>query len=514
MAAALPEFWIDVGGTFTDCFLRTPEGELRRHKVLSSGVTKGSAAEGSSRDAIVDSARSIDPHGFWVGYELRLLDAQGTVVAKAAVESFDASSGRMMLAGPLACDPSAGQAYELAAGEEAPILAIRYLLGLGLREPIPPVAVRLGTTRGTNALITRRGARCAFVTTRGFGDVLRIGYQNRPRLFDLDIKKHPPLFAEAIEIDERVTADGEVLTAPEPAQIRQQLAALRQQGIDSLAVCLLHAFEHPAHERLVGQIAREIGFSEISLSHEVAPLIKIVARGDTTVMDAYLNPVLRAYVETLEKALGGEKGRTDFQSVRESFKAYLLRQGKRLTPQRQAVLEEVADRQRSFSADELFEHLTRSATSKVSRPTLFRTLAELEDAGFLAKSDRSTDGASPHARTPTEYKPLRRTDWKSVLRIMTSAGGLVAAERFVGKDSILSGPAGGVVGYARVAEAAGFRAGDRLRHGRHQHRRLALRRPLRAGVRDREGRRARRGPDAGRSRRSPPAAARSATSTA
>src|SRR5262245_10564734 len=292
----LPEFWIDVGGTFTDCFGRSPEGTLRRHKVLSSGVTKGSAGGGSTRAIIVDPARGGDPAGFWAGYELRLLDGQGAVAGRAVVASFDASGGRLTLATPLPCEPAAGQGYELAAGEEAPILAIRYLLGLGLGEPIPPVVVRLGTTRGTNALITRRGASCAFVTTRGLGDVLRIGYQNRPRLFELDIKKPPPLFAETVELDERITADGDVLAAPDPARVRQQLAALRRQGIDSLAVCLLHAFEHPAHEQLVGQTAREVGFREISLSHEVAPLIKIVARGDTTVMDAYLNPVLRAYV--------------------------------------------------------------------------------------------------------------------------------------------------------------------------------------------------------------------------
>src|SRR5437016_2393944 len=264
MQAASPEFWIDVGGTFTDCFLRTPDGTLRRHKVLSSGVTKGSAGTGSSRQAIVDRARTNDPPNFWAGYKLRLLDARGAIVAKATVSSFDASAGRLALEESLADEPSVDQAYELSCGEEAPILAIRHLLGLGLRQPIPPVAVRLGTTRGTNALITRRGAKCAFVTTRGFGDVLRIGYQNRPKLFELDICKPAPLFTATIEIDERVAADGEVLAAADPERVRQQLVELRQTGVDSLAVCLLHAFEHPAHERLVGQIAREVGFSEVS----------------------------------------------------------------------------------------------------------------------------------------------------------------------------------------------------------------------------------------------------------
>ena len=343
------EFWIDVGGTFTDCFARRPDGELLRHKLLSTGVAKGAVGEGSDSAAIVDTARCRDPEGFWDGYRLRVLDDHGHAVAEARVDRFDRATGTLRLDQPLPDRPVDGASYELSSDEEAPIVAIRYLLGLGLRSPIPLVAVRLGTTRGTNALITRRGAKTGFVTTRGFGDVLRIGYQNRPRLFDLTISKPPPLFTEVAEIDERVAADGTVLTAPTTQQIRDELARLKEQGVQSLAVCLLHAFDQPEHEQVVAAIARDIGFEEVSLSHQVAPLIKIVSRGDTTVMDAYLNPILRAYVAALREALG-----------------------------------------------------------------------------------------------------------QSELRIMTSAGGLVAADRFVGKDSILSGPAGGVVGFSRVAEATGF----------------------------------------------------------
>jgi len=161
-------------------------------------------------------------------------------------------------------------------------------LGLPLAEPVPPVTLRLGTTRGTNALITRGGARTALVTTRGFGDVLEIGYQARPRLFDLTVRKSPPLAAAAIEIDERVTHDGQVLTAPHESRVRQQLAALRDAGLESLAISLVHADRHPAHEQLVARIAEELGFREISVSHEAAPLPKIVPRADTTVVDAYL----------------------------------------------------------------------------------------------------------------------------------------------------------------------------------------------------------------------------------
>ena len=343
------EFWIDVGGTFTDCFARLPDGTLKRHKLLSSGVTKGAVADGSNNAIIVDYARRADPADFWSGFRLRLLSATGETLAEGRVGSFDAKEGAFGLDEPLAKAPLPGQAYELIGEVEAPVLAIRYLMGLRDGAPIPPVRVRLGTTRGTNALITRRGAKTALVTTYGFGDILHIGYQNRPKLFELAIKKPVPLFAAVVEIDERVTADGQVLLAPNETRVREQLRELKSHGIESLAVCLLHAFKYPAHEEIVARIAREVGFGEISVSSRVAPLIKIVSRGDTTVVDGYLNPVLRGYVERLRQALG-----------------------------------------------------------------------------------------------------------TSELRIMTSAGGLVSADQFVGKDSILSGPAGGVVGFARAAGQAGF----------------------------------------------------------
>ncbi|HEX3869613.1 MAG TPA: hydantoinase B/oxoprolinase family protein, partial [Pirellulales bacterium] len=185
--------------------------------------------------------------------------------------------------------------------------------------------------------------------TRGFGDVLTIGYQNRPRLFELSIHKHAPLAVTSVEVDERVAADGTVLREPDRVKIRRQLTQLRTAGIDSLAIALLHAVAQPAHEQLVAEVAREVGFEEISLSSEVSPLVKLVPRADTTTLDAYLNPVLRSYVTTLRQSLPG-----------------------------------------------------------------------------------------------------------SELQILTSAGGLTAAERFSGKDSILSGPAGGVVGFSRAAKAAGF----------------------------------------------------------
>ncbi|MFM8217503.1 MAG: hydantoinase/oxoprolinase N-terminal domain-containing protein, partial [Planctomycetaceae bacterium] len=136
--------------------------------------------------------------------------------------------------------------------------------------------VRLGTTRGTNALLTRRGARTAFLTTRGFADVLEIANQDRPRLFDLDIRKPSPLAETVVEIDERLDSDGRVLQPLQEGAVRDRLQQLAATGIESIAICLLHAFANPAHEVRVEELARAAGFSEISRSSQLAPLIKIV----------------------------------------------------------------------------------------------------------------------------------------------------------------------------------------------------------------------------------------------
>jgi 5-oxoprolinase (ATP-hydrolysing) len=343
------EFWIDVGGTFTDCCARSPGGAIRWHKLLSSGVTKGIVGAASSRQSIVDLARQGDPAQFWRGAVLKLLDAAGQPSVTAKIADFDVASGALTLRPALRVIPKIGQRYEISTDEEAPLLAVRYLTGTSLGAALPPVAIRLGTTRGTNALITRRGARTALVTTRGFGDILHIGYQNRPKLFELNIRKPQPLFSATIEINERIAADGNVLVPPDPDEVRRQLIDLRSQQIESLAICLLHGSEYPAHERLVADIACDVGFEEVSVSHEVMPLVKIVARGDTTVVDAYLNPVLRRYTAQLESSMPG-----------------------------------------------------------------------------------------------------------CDLRLVTSSGGLMRSGRFSGKDSILSGPAAGVVGFSRVAQTAGF----------------------------------------------------------
>ena len=163
--------------------------------------------------------------------------------------------------------------------------------------------VRMGTTVATNALLERKGERLALAITRGFGDALRIGYQARPDIFARHIVLPSMLYESVIEIDERVGVDGEVLLALDEQHTRRALEEVRRAGIDTLAIVLMHGWAFPAHETRLAQIARDLGFSQISVSHQVAPLIKLIGRGDTTVVDAYLSPVLRRYVDRVAAGL-------------------------------------------------------------------------------------------------------------------------------------------------------------------------------------------------------------------
>jgi 5-oxoprolinase (ATP-hydrolysing) len=240
---------------------------------------------------------------------------------------------------------------------DAAVQGIRDSLGLAKGEPIPSErigAVKMGTTVATNALLERRGERTALLITKGFRDALKIGYQARPKIFAKQIIKPEMLYEQVVEVDERVRADGTVEKAIDLNAARIELERLKGAGIKSIAIVFVHAYRYPAHEKAVAAIAREMEFAQVSVSHEVSPLIKLVGRGDTTVVDAYLSPILRRYVAQV--------------------------------------------------ADELD---TKSSGSR--------------------------------------------------LMFMMSSGGLTAADLFQGKDAILSGPAGGVVGMAETGREAGLK---------------------------------------------------------
>jgi 5-oxoprolinase (ATP-hydrolysing) len=235
---------------------------------------------------------------------------------------------------------------------DAAVAGIRHLLGVAPGDPVPAErigSVRLGTTVATNALLERKGEPTVLVITRGFADALRIAYQNRPRIFDRRIALPELLYERVVEADERIGARGEVLTPLDGHAVAEQLKKAHEDGLRSVAVVCVHGYRYPEHERRIGAIAREAGYTQVSESHRTSPLMKLVSRGDTTVVDAYLSPILRRYVTEVANELAGVR-----------------------------------------------------------------------------------------------------------LLFMQSNGGLADAASFRGKDSILSGPAGGIVGMARTARAAGF----------------------------------------------------------
>ncbi|MYZ40673.1 MULTISPECIES: hydantoinase/oxoprolinase family protein, partial [unclassified Streptomyces] len=235
---------------------------------------------------------------------------------------------------------------------DAAVAGVRLLLGLGPYDPVPAdriAVVKMGTTVATNALLERRGEPTVLLITEGFRDALRIAYQNRPRLFDRRIVLPEAVYERVIEVPERIDAHGVTVRPLELDTVTERLRAAHRDGFRSAAVVLMHGYRHSAHESAVAEAARAAGFTQVSCSHEVSPLIKLVPRGDTTVVDAYLSPILRRYVDEVAQELRGVR-----------------------------------------------------------------------------------------------------------LMFMQSNGGLRAAAHFRGKDAVLSGPAGGVVGMARTARQAGF----------------------------------------------------------
>ncbi|PMB22002.1 hydantoinase [Fischerella thermalis CCMEE 5319] len=236
--------------------------------------------------------------------------------------------------------------------QDAVIQGIRDIMGLSRNQPIPQEAievVKMGTTVATNALLERHGDRVVLLITKGFKDALRIGYQNRPHIFARHIILPTMLYEQVIEVDERYDANGNELTAVNIAQVKKDLQTTYNTGIRSCAIVFMHGDRYPRHEQQVAQLAQEIGFTQISISHQVSPLMKLVSRGDTTVVDAYLTPILRRYVNQVASQLPGVR-----------------------------------------------------------------------------------------------------------LMFMKSDGGLTDAQQFQGKDSILSGPAGGIVGAVQTSKRAGF----------------------------------------------------------
>lgn len=334
------QIWIDTGGTFTDGLARDPNGVLHRTKVLSSSCLRGQLVNG----------RVVAP---WLtgtifdGYTLRVMETGATYLVQSlrvdGQVTFATSDGFSD-----AISPGYGitKAIELFTGEEAPVLAARLLTRIPLNQPFPELEMRLGTTRGTNALLERKGARVVLLVTEGFRDLLVTGTQQRPDLFQLAIPPAEVLYDTVLGVPERITATGEVLIPLSDEAIQVLIDQVRAAQPEAVAISLLNAYRNPAHEQQLAEALTHAGFPVVSTSTSLSTAPGYVSRTQTAVINAYLTPVLHTYLNNVQAQLGGHS-----------------------------------------------------------------------------------------------------------VRVMTSAGGLVRADLFQPKDSLLSGPAGGVIGAATVAVA-------------------------------------------------------------
>ncbi|MFG0259229.1 MAG: hydantoinase/oxoprolinase family protein, partial [Phycisphaerales bacterium JB041] len=342
---------VDTGGTFTDCLATAPDGTLRRGKVLSTGAVRATIRDITSPTRLVLEGGWLDSPRFAVGATLRPADSPADNSDPARIVGAASSGngiGEIELAGGIA-GLLVGGTVEVFTGEEAPVLAARLVTATPAGERLPPMHLRLATTRGTNALLERRGGPVAFFVTEGFADLLVIGDQTRPDLFTLRVNRPAPLHDRVVEVPERLDAAGAVVRALEEAPLREAARGARASGLRIAAVALAHAWREPSHERRVRDILLEEGFEHVSVSSALGSTIGLLARAETAVVNAFLSPVI----------------------------------------------------------------------------------------------DRYLDGVAA---------PL---DERSSMVVMTSGGGLVERDSFEPKDSLLSGPAGGVVG----ADAAGRAAG-------------------------------------------------------
>lgn len=293
--------WIDTGGTFTDCIAIDPDGHRRVCKVLSSGALRDRIDSIDSDGRVFLKGGASLPDGFLEGYRLLVMGRDHEV----EVVEHEALTGALTLGDDMVgLDP--GQAVELRSGEEAPLLATRLITGTPLGAPLPPVALRLATTRGTNALLERAGARCAHFTTQGFEDLLAIGDQTRPELFSLKIDRPRPLPEVVVGVPERLTADGFVVDGLHRRVVTDRARELVRDGITSASVALLHGHRNPQHEQAIEESLRAVGFSHVSRSSALSPFQGLLRRSQTAAADASLGPVISSYLEAVADGLGDD----------------------------------------------------------------------------------------------------------------------------------------------------------------------------------------------------------------
>jgi 5-oxoprolinase (ATP-hydrolysing) len=337
------QIFMDTGGTFTDCIALAPSGKTKKIKVLSTGKLRGTLT------------KRIAPYVFELQHQLGnlalnlLKDYSLHILSNLqSAKIISIQKNKIVLNIDFQIDNP--QDIEITAFEEAPILAARLITKTPLNEPLPPITLKLGSTKGTNALLEKKGANVIFVVTKGFREVVEIGTQQRPHLFQLAIPQPDLLYKNVIEVAERLAADGTILQPLLPEMVQKIVAQVQKSGAKAVAVALLHSYRNDVHEQLLAKAFAAANIQFISLSQVLSPIIQFVPRANTALVNAYLSPVIHQYIQNI------------FQ---------------KLAPQ-------------------------------------------------------------------------------STFKVMTSAGGLTDATHFQPKDSLLSGPAGGMVGAAKIAQSLGF----------------------------------------------------------
>ncbi|HYQ59066.1 MAG TPA: hydantoinase/oxoprolinase family protein, partial [Draconibacterium sp.] len=340
------QLFVDTGGTFTDCIGIDESGQEYRQKVLSSSSLRSTVHKViSANQCVIADAWKLD-RDIFKDFSFRLLQQKFT---ERKVVSFDVQNKILELDAACLTPEMEGINFELTSHEEAPVLGARLITQTGLNEAFPDMYLKLGSTKGTNALLENKGAKTLLIVTKGFADLLEIGNQARPDIFAINVKKTRQLTHRVIEVDERIDSNGKILKPLDLDELKNKLNKENIIEIESVAITLMNAFINPEHEQQLSQLLKENGFQFVATSTELSPLIKILNRAETTVVNAYLSPIIHNYVNRIAEKTG-----------------------------------------------------------------------------------------------------------RNLFRIMTSAGGLVSADKFHPKDSLLSGPAGGVVGAREIGQWEGY----------------------------------------------------------
>ncbi|MCP4195566.1 MAG: 5-oxoprolinase [Proteobacteria bacterium] len=291
--------FIDTGGTFTDCLAEDPSGEKKRVKVLSSSALRGRISKQLDDLRFVIDTPWHGSDDLVRGFRFKLLERDHPGVD---VLHYKAAQNLVELSRPIGVGVLEGALFELLSNEEAPLLATRLSTHTPPGTAFPPLSMRLGTTRGTNALLTRSGTPPVLFITKGFKDLLEIRTQARPDIFALRVEKPTQLYEAVIEVEGRLGADGKELAPLNLHSLEKSIEKTVQRGHLSAAVALLHSDKNPVHEQQVAERLARAGFEHISISHDLAPFIKILTRAETAVVDAYISPVIDTYLAEIDAA--------------------------------------------------------------------------------------------------------------------------------------------------------------------------------------------------------------------